>query len=98
LNPHGLATCGFSYRFGFYRLRHKAHSEQPPAAARARGFAAKNAPAGQRQIRTNIRSDELGIELPAPASATAPAKDGFGRVLPEKYLVYLYLFTLYLPS
>jgi len=28
------------------------HEEQPPAAARARGFAAKNAPAGLRQIKT----------------------------------------------
>jgi hypothetical protein len=33
-------------------IRHKAHEEQPPAAARARRFAAKYAPAGQRQIRT----------------------------------------------
>ncbi len=60
-------------------FQHKAHEEQPPAAARARGFAAKNAPAGQRQIKTNIRRDELDIELPAPASATAPAKDGCER-------------------
>ena len=35
--------------------QHKAHGEQPPAAARARGFAAKNAPAGQRQIKNHVR-------------------------------------------
>jgi hypothetical protein len=39
----------------FPALRLELHEEQPPAAARAVGFAAKNAPAGQRQIRTNIR-------------------------------------------
>jgi hypothetical protein len=59
-----------------------AHEEQPPAAARARRFAAKSAPAGQRQIRTiSLRTSRPDIEMitslrqPPPA---APAKDGFG--------------------
>ena len=43
---------------------HKAHEEQPPAAARAWRFAAKNAPAGQRQIRTNIGRDEFEYRTP----------------------------------
>ncbi len=59
------------------------HEVQPPAAARAVRFAAKSAPAGQRQIRAisarNVRaghSDDTSLCQPPPA---APAKDGFGR-------------------
>jgi hypothetical protein len=59
------------------------HEVQPPAAARAVRFAAKSAPAGQRQIRAisarNVRaghSDDTSLRRPPPA---APAKDGFGR-------------------
>src|ERR1700679_1920586 len=57
--------------------------EQPPAAARAERFAAKNVPAGQRQIRP-ISGERPGrtVEghLPAPASASGSGKDGFGRI------------------
>ena len=63
--------------------RHKAHEEQPPAAARARRFAAKNAPAGQRQIgtisATSARAGHGNDCLPAQPPPAAPAKDGFGR-------------------
>jgi hypothetical protein len=58
IEPSRLRDLRFSYRFGFRheasfptQRRLKSHEEQPPAAARARGFAAKNAPAGLRQIR-----------------------------------------------
>src|SRR5208283_713572 len=54
--------------------RHKAHEEQPPAAARARRFAAKNAPAGQRQIRKisvrSVRAGHWDDYVPAPACAS----------------------------
>ncbi len=59
------------------------HEEQPPAAARAERFAAKNAPAGQRQIRTisvrSVRAGHWDDHLPAPASASGSGKNGFGR-------------------
>ena len=49
------------------------HEVQPPAAARALRFAAKNAPAGQRQIRAT--SVDIGmIAFPAPASASGSSK------------------------
>ena len=57
---------------------HKAHEEQPPAAARALRFAAKNAPAGQRQIKTipvkSVRAGHWDDCLPAPASASGSGK------------------------
>ena len=63
----------------------KLHEGQPPAAARAERFAAKNAPAGQRQIKTiPIKSVRAGqwkdtsLRQPSPA---APAKNGFGRFM-----------------
>jgi hypothetical protein len=62
--------------------QHKAHGEQPPAAARAGRFAAKYAPAGQRQIRTvsgSVRAGHWDDYLPAPASASGSGKNGFGR-------------------
>jgi hypothetical protein len=49
------------------------HEVQPPAAARALRFAAKNAPAGQRQIRAT--SVDIGmIAFPVPASASGSGK------------------------
>jgi hypothetical protein len=61
------------------------HGAQPPAAARAWRFAAKNAPAGQRQIRTmsvrRIRAGHWDDYLPVPASASGSGKDGFGRFM-----------------
>src|SRR5579863_3211639 len=60
------------------------HEEQPPAAARARRFAAKTAPAGQRQIRTisvrRIRAGHWDNYLPAPASASGSGKRRLGEV------------------
>ena len=54
------------------------HEVQPPAAARAEKFAAKNAPAGQRQIRTisvrSVRAGHWDDYLPAPASASGSGK------------------------
>src|SRR5665213_3833136 len=54
------------------------HEVQPSAAARATRFAAKNAPAGQRQIRTtSVRRVRAGLwnnYLPAPASASGSGK------------------------
>jgi hypothetical protein len=65
------------------RISFTLHEQQPPAAARARRFAAKNAPAGQRQIKTisvrNVRAGHWYDTLPAPASASGSGKDGFGR-------------------
>ncbi len=55
LNPHELVACQSPVI-----KQATLHEEQPPAAARARRFAAKNAPAGLRQIRINIRL-EIGI-------------------------------------
>jgi len=63
--------------------RSELHEVQPPAAARAGRFAAKSAPAGQRQIRTisvrRIQAGNLDDCLPAPASASGSGKNGFGR-------------------
>ena len=59
------------------------HEVQPPAAARAKRFAAKNAPAGQRQIRAiptkSVRAGRWDDYLPAAASASGSGKNGFGR-------------------
>lgn len=56
LNPHELVACQSPVI-----KQATLHEEQPPAAARARRFAAKNAPAGQRQIVTiSVRRVHIG--------------------------------------
>lgn len=50
--------------------------EQPPAAARARKLPLRTPRLGSGK---RVSEEVIGIELPAPASATAPAKDGFGK-------------------
>jgi len=75
--------CGY-WRSIFPGIRRlMLHEEQPPAAARAQGFAAKNAPAGRRQIRTisakTVLARHWADTLPAPASASGSGQNGFGR-------------------
>ncbi|HVW77400.1 MAG TPA: hypothetical protein VHB45_07290 [Alloacidobacterium sp.] len=56
MNPHELVACQSPVI-----KQATLHEEQPPAAARARRFAAKNAPAGQRQIVTiSVRRVHIG--------------------------------------
>jgi hypothetical protein len=66
-----------------------APTKQPPAAARARRFAAKNAPAGQRQTRRvlarNVRAGHWDDYFPALASASGSGQ----RRLREKFAVSL---------
>jgi len=74
---------------GFKRLM--LHEEQPPAAARAERFAAKNAPAGQRQIKTiSVRSVQAGHwddYVPAPASASGSGKRRLREVYCQRALL-----------
>jgi hypothetical protein len=67
------------------------HEAQPPAAARAERFAAKNAPAGQRQIRTisgrSVRAGHWDDYVPAPASASGSGKRRLREVYCQRALL-----------
>jgi hypothetical protein len=60
------------------------HEEQPPAAARAGRFTAKNAPAGQRQIRATSVDIEMitSLRQPPPAAPAKTASGGLGSARP----------------
>ena len=72
-------------------MRLELHEVQPPAAARAERFAAKNAPAGQQQIRTirikSVRAGHWDDYVPAPASASGSGKRRLREVYCQRALL-----------